>query len=112
MPRRFAEADLILCRSGASTVAELAAAGKAALLVPLPTAADNHQLKNAEVLREAGAAELRVQSSDEAMESFLASDLSGLLRDAGRRQEMSRRVRGLAHADAVRVIGEMVVGLR
>ena len=111
MPRRFADADLILCRSGASTVAELAAAGKAALLVPLPTAADNHQLKNAEVLREAGAAELRVQSNDAAMESFLASDLSGLLRDLARRQEMGRRVRGLAHADAVRVIGEMVVRL-
>ncbi len=111
MPRRFAEADLILCRSGASTVAELAAAGKAAVLVPLPTAADNHQLKNAEVLRKAGAAELRVQSSDAAMESFLASDLSGLLRDSARRQEMGRRVKGLAHPDAVKVIGEMVVGL-
>ena len=56
MPRRFAEADLILCRSGASTVAELAAAGKAAVLVPLPTAADNHQLRNAEVFAAAGAA--------------------------------------------------------
>lgn len=112
MPRRFADADLILCRSGASTVAELAAAGKAALLVPLPTAADNHQLKNAEVLRAAGAAELRVQCGDEAMESFLASDLSGLLRDSPRRQEMERRVRGLAHPDAVREIGAMVAGLR
>jgi UDP-N-acetylglucosamine--N-acetylmuramyl-(pentapeptide) pyrophosphoryl-undecaprenol N-acetylglucosamine transferase len=111
MPRRFAEADLILCRSGASTVAELAAAGKAAVLVPLPTAADNHQLKNAEVFAAAGAAELRVQSSDAAMESFLASDLSALLLDPVRRREMSRKVRGLAHPDAVRVIGEMVAGL-
>jgi UDP-N-acetylglucosamine--N-acetylmuramyl-(pentapeptide) pyrophosphoryl-undecaprenol N-acetylglucosamine transferase len=111
MPRRFAEADLILCRSGASTVAELAAAGKAAVLVPLPTAADNHQLKNAEVFAGAGAAVLRAQSGDAAMESFLLSDLVGLLLDPGRRREMSRKVRGLAHADAVRVIGEMVVGL-
>jgi UDP-N-acetylglucosamine--N-acetylmuramyl-(pentapeptide) pyrophosphoryl-undecaprenol N-acetylglucosamine transferase len=111
MPRRFADADLILCRSGASTVAELAAAGKAAVLVPLPTAADNHQLRNAEVFAAAGAAELRVQSGDAAMESFLASDLSALLLDAGRRREMSRRVRGLAHPDAVKVIGEMVVEL-
>jgi UDP-N-acetylglucosamine--N-acetylmuramyl-(pentapeptide) pyrophosphoryl-undecaprenol N-acetylglucosamine transferase len=111
MPRRFADADLILCRSGASTVAELAAAGKAAVLVPLPTAADNHQLKNAEVLVAAGAAELRVQSSDRAMESFLFSDLSALLMDPARRREMRRRVRSLAHPDAVRVIGEMVVGL-
>ncbi len=111
MPRRFAEADLILCRSGASTVAELAAAGKPAVLVPLPTAADNHQLKNAEVFAAAGAAALRVQSGDAAMESFLASDLTALLLDPGRRREMSRKVRGLAHPDAVRVIGEMVAGL-
>ena len=111
MPRRFAEADLILCRSGASTVAELAAAGKAAVLVPLPTAADNHQLKNAEVFVAAGAAALRVQSSDAPMESFLTSDLSALLLDPVRRREMSRRARGLAHPDAVRVIGEMAVGL-
>jgi UDP-N-acetylglucosamine--N-acetylmuramyl-(pentapeptide) pyrophosphoryl-undecaprenol N-acetylglucosamine transferase len=111
MPRRFAEADLILCRSGASTVAELAAAGKAAVLVPLPTAADNHQLKNAEVFVAAGAAKLRAQSGDTAMESFLASDLSTLLLDPARRREMSRKARGLAHPDAVRVIGEMVVGL-
>ena len=111
MPRRFADADLILCRSGASTVAELAAAGKAAVLVPLPTAADNHQLRNAEVFAAAGAADLRVQSSDSAMESFLTSDLSGLLLDPARRREMSRRVKRLAHPDAVKVIGEMVVGL-
>jgi UDP-N-acetylglucosamine--N-acetylmuramyl-(pentapeptide) pyrophosphoryl-undecaprenol N-acetylglucosamine transferase len=111
MPRRFADADLILCRSGASTVAELAAAGKAAVLVPLPTAADNHQLKNAEVFAAAGAAELRVQRSDAAMESFLSSDLAALLLDSARRREMSRKVRGLAHPDAVRVIGEMAVGL-
>jgi UDP-N-acetylglucosamine--N-acetylmuramyl-(pentapeptide) pyrophosphoryl-undecaprenol N-acetylglucosamine transferase len=111
MPRRFADADLILCRSGASTVAELAAAGKAAVLVPLPTAADNHQLRNAEVFAAAGAAELRVQSGDAAMESFLASDLSALLLDPARRREMGRRVRGLAHLDAVSEIGEMVVGL-
>jgi UDP-N-acetylglucosamine--N-acetylmuramyl-(pentapeptide) pyrophosphoryl-undecaprenol N-acetylglucosamine transferase len=111
MPRRFAEADLILCRSGASTVAELAAAGKAAVLVPLPTAADNHQLKNAEVFAAAGAAVLRVQSSDAAMESFLFSDLSALLLAPARRREMSRKVRRLAHSDAVSVIGDMVVGL-
>jgi UDP-N-acetylglucosamine--N-acetylmuramyl-(pentapeptide) pyrophosphoryl-undecaprenol N-acetylglucosamine transferase len=111
MPRRFADADLILCRSGASTVAELAAAGKAAVLVPLPTAADNHQLKNAEVFAAAGAAELRAQSSDAAMESFLFSDLSALLLDPARRREMGRKVRGLAHTDAVKVIGEMVAGL-
>jgi UDP-N-acetylglucosamine--N-acetylmuramyl-(pentapeptide) pyrophosphoryl-undecaprenol N-acetylglucosamine transferase len=111
MPARFADADLILCRSGASTVAELAAAGKASLLVPFPGAADNHQLRNAEAFAAAGAAELRVQESDALMESLLFSDLSALLLNPARCEEMSRRVRGLAHPDAVKVIGEMVEGL-
>ncbi|WP_433969197.1 undecaprenyldiphospho-muramoylpentapeptide beta-N-acetylglucosaminyltransferase [Tunturiibacter gelidiferens] len=111
MPRRFADADLILCRSGASTVAELAAAGRPAVLVPFPGAADDHQMKNAEALARVGAAELRVQEADDLMEAFLLSDLSGLLLDAGRLAEMGRRVRKLAHPDAVRVIGQMVAEL-
>jgi hypothetical protein len=52
-----------------------------------------------------------VQSSDAAMESFLSSDLAALLLDPARRREMGRKVRGLAHPEAVRVIGEMVIGL-
>jgi UDP-N-acetylglucosamine--N-acetylmuramyl-(pentapeptide) pyrophosphoryl-undecaprenol N-acetylglucosamine transferase len=58
MPRAFREADLIVCRSGAGAVAEVAAAGKAAVLVPFPFAADDHQRKNAEVLERAGAARM------------------------------------------------------
>ncbi len=58
MPRAFAEADLVVCRAGAGAVAELAAAGKPALLVPFPYAADQHQLRNAEALARAGAARL------------------------------------------------------
>ncbi len=111
MPRRFADADLILCRSGASTVAELAAAGRPAVLVPFPGAADDHQMKNAEAFARVGAAELRVQDADDLMESFLLSDLPGLLLDAERLVEMGRRVRRLAHPDAVQVIGQMVAGL-
>jgi len=111
MPRRFADADLILCRSGASTVAELAAAGRPAVLVPFPGAADDHQMKNAEAFARVGAAELRVQEADDLMESFLLSDLPGLLLDTERLVEMGRRVRRLAHPDAVQVIGEMVAAL-
>jgi UDP-N-acetylglucosamine--N-acetylmuramyl-(pentapeptide) pyrophosphoryl-undecaprenol N-acetylglucosamine transferase len=58
MPDAFGEADLIVCRSGASTVSELAAAGKPSVLVPFPYAADDHQLRNAEALRNAGASRL------------------------------------------------------
>ena len=62
MPRRFEAADLVLARSGASTVAELAAAGKPAVLIPLPTAADDHQRKNADVMAQAGAARILPES--------------------------------------------------
>jgi UDP-N-acetylglucosamine--N-acetylmuramyl-(pentapeptide) pyrophosphoryl-undecaprenol N-acetylglucosamine transferase len=58
MPATFARADLIVCRSGAGAVAELAAAGKPAVLVPFPFAADDHQLRNAEAFERAGAAKL------------------------------------------------------
>jgi UDP-N-acetylglucosamine--N-acetylmuramyl-(pentapeptide) pyrophosphoryl-undecaprenol N-acetylglucosamine transferase len=56
MPAAFAEADVVVCRAGASTVSELAAAGKPAILVPFPYAADQHQLRNAEAMSRAGAA--------------------------------------------------------
>ncbi|MGH9310739.1 MAG: undecaprenyldiphospho-muramoylpentapeptide beta-N-acetylglucosaminyltransferase, partial [Vicinamibacterales bacterium] len=58
MDREMKAADVIVCRAGATTIAELTAAGKPAVLIPLPTAADDHQRKNAEVLAKAGAAEL------------------------------------------------------
>jgi len=58
MPRAFAEADLVVSRSGMGAVSELAAAGKPSILVPLPTASDQHQLRNAEALEKAGAARL------------------------------------------------------
>lgn len=58
MPAAFAEADLVICRSGAGAVAELAAGGKPSILVPFPFAADQHQLKNAEALARAAAATL------------------------------------------------------
>ena len=59
--RSSRKADLIICRAGATTCAELAAAGKASIMVPLPTAADDHQRKNAEAMRTAGAAKMILQ---------------------------------------------------
>jgi UDP-N-acetylglucosamine--N-acetylmuramyl-(pentapeptide) pyrophosphoryl-undecaprenol N-acetylglucosamine transferase len=56
MERRFAEADLVLCRSGATTCAELTAAGKASVLIPFARSADDHQRRNAEEMQQAGAA--------------------------------------------------------
>ena len=62
MGRRLGQADLIVCRAGATTLAELTAAGKPAILVPLPTATDDHQRKNAEALASAGAADVLPQA--------------------------------------------------
>ncbi|HEY6374768.1 MAG TPA: undecaprenyldiphospho-muramoylpentapeptide beta-N-acetylglucosaminyltransferase [Edaphobacter sp.] len=109
MVEEVAAADLILCRSGASSVAELAAAGRAAVLVPFPQAADDHQRKNADVFVSAGAAEMIVES--ELDDERLLGTLRGLLGDDARRAEMGRRARALAHPEAVQEIGAMVVDL-
>jgi UDP-N-acetylglucosamine--N-acetylmuramyl-(pentapeptide) pyrophosphoryl-undecaprenol N-acetylglucosamine transferase len=106
MPRRFEAADLVLSRSGASTVAELAAAGKPSLLIPLPQAADDHQRKNAEVLVAAGAAAMLIEANLTA--ELLSTTLLELLGDRPGLQAMSERARALAHPDASRRIAEMV----
>lgn len=110
MPAEFAAADLILCRSGASTVAELAAAGKPSLLVPFALAADDHQRRNAEVFRDAGAARMLTET-DIANSEKLLGELSGLLADRGTLLAMGERARTLAHRDAAREIAEIVVAL-
>jgi len=109
MVNEFAASDLMLCRSGASTMAELAAAGKAAVLVPFPQAADDHQRKNADVFVAQGAAAMIVER--DLTEERLLDALTGLLQDDFRRIEMGRRARPLAHARAVEEIAGMVVGL-
>ena len=88
-------------------MAELAAAGKASVLVPFPQAADDHQRKNADVFVAAGAAELIVEA--ELTEEGLLGTLRELLGDGPRLSMMGARARGLGHPEAVRVIGEMVV---
>jgi UDP-N-acetylglucosamine--N-acetylmuramyl-(pentapeptide) pyrophosphoryl-undecaprenol N-acetylglucosamine transferase len=109
MAAQFAAADLILCRSGASTIAELAAAGRASILVPFPQAADDHQRKNADAFVAAGAAEMIVEA--ELNEERLLNALQQLLADDSRRQEMGEQAQALAHPAAVKVIGEMVLRL-
>jgi len=109
MVEEVAAADLILCRSGASSVAELAAAGRAAVLIPFPQAADDHQRKNADAFVAAGAAELIIEA--ELNDDRLFEMLRTLLGDDARRVEMGRRARGLAHPQAVQEIGMLVAGL-
>jgi UDP-N-acetylglucosamine--N-acetylmuramyl-(pentapeptide) pyrophosphoryl-undecaprenol N-acetylglucosamine transferase len=109
MPGAFARADLLLCRSGASTVAEVAAAGKPAIFVPLPTAADDHQRQNAKTLADAGAALLLVQS--ELTPERLATDVASLLRDRGQLARMAASARRFAHPDAAAQISVMAARL-
>jgi UDP-N-acetylglucosamine--N-acetylmuramyl-(pentapeptide) pyrophosphoryl-undecaprenol N-acetylglucosamine transferase len=105
MPAAFARADLVVCRSGASTVAEIAAAGKPAVFVPFPRAADDHQRVNAEALERAGAAVVVEESKLEGV--WLAETIAALLGDPARLERMSAAARSLAHPNAARDIAAM-----
>jgi UDP-N-acetylglucosamine--N-acetylmuramyl-(pentapeptide) pyrophosphoryl-undecaprenol N-acetylglucosamine transferase len=105
MPAAFARADLVVCRSGASTVAEIAAAGKPAVFVPFPRAADDHQRVNAEALARHGAAVVVEESKLEGV--WLAETIAALLQDPHRLQQMSHAARELSHPNAAHDIAVM-----
>lgn len=104
--REMKAADLIICRAGATTLAELTASGRPAVLVPLPTATDDHQRKNAEVLGRAGAAV--VMEERELDGPRLAAAIVGLVGDPAKRQQMSAAARRLARPDAAARIADRV----
>jgi UDP-N-acetylglucosamine--N-acetylmuramyl-(pentapeptide) pyrophosphoryl-undecaprenol N-acetylglucosamine transferase len=110
MPAEFARSTLVMARSGASTVAELAAAGKPALLVPFAAAADDHQRRNAEEMVKAGAAVL-LDETDLDVPSKLLAALTGLLTNSERLTAMSAAARTQAHPDAAERIAKRLVGL-
>ncbi len=109
MGRQIGRADLIICRAGATTLAEITAAGKAAVLVPLPTATDDHQRRNAEALADAGAAEVLLQSG--LTGHTLAERIQALVADPGRRARIATAARSLARPDAARVIVDRALEL-
>jgi UDP-N-acetylglucosamine--N-acetylmuramyl-(pentapeptide) pyrophosphoryl-undecaprenol N-acetylglucosamine transferase len=106
MPGTFGAADLLVCRSGASTVAEITAAGKPAIFVPFPHAADDHQNVNARALERAGAAVVVEESNLGA--AYLVDTIAALLADSNRLQGMSAAAKSLAHPKALEEIAEMV----
>ncbi|MDQ3061577.1 MAG: undecaprenyldiphospho-muramoylpentapeptide beta-N-acetylglucosaminyltransferase, partial [Acidobacteriota bacterium] len=106
MVSEFAKTDLIICRAGATTCAEVAAAGKAAIMIPLPTAADDHQRKNAEALVGKGAAKMILQT-DLSGES-LAREIKELIEKPERITEMERAAKKLAKADAAKVTVDLI----
>jgi UDP-N-acetylglucosamine--N-acetylmuramyl-(pentapeptide) pyrophosphoryl-undecaprenol N-acetylglucosamine transferase len=109
MDREITAADLVISRAGATTIAELTAAGTPAILVPLPTAADDHQRKNAELLRAAGAVE--VIEERELTGERLAERVRSLTADPTRLAAMSAAARAMARPDAARLIVDRALAL-
>jgi len=106
MPGTFGRADLLVCRSGASTVGEITAAGKPAIFVPFPAAADDHQNVNARALERVGAAVVVEESNLGA--AYLVDTIAALISDSSRLRSMSAAAKSLAHPKAVEEIAEMV----
>jgi len=107
MARRYAEADLVVCRAGAITVAELSAGGVASVLVPFPHAVDDHQTANARFLADAGAAILLPQA--ELTPQRLADTLRAL--DRPRLLAMARKARALGKPEAARTVARRCMEL-
>ena len=103
----YAWADLVVCRSGASTLAELCAAGIGSVLVPFAAAVDDHQTRNAEYLVERGAAELLKQ--DDALAINLEGVLRALADNPARRMQMAQAARALAKVDAAERIADIIL---
>lgn len=105
MGAAYGAADLVVCRSGATTLAELAAVGKAAILVPYPKAADDHQRANAEVVEAAGAARMILDAELNA--ERLADAIEKIAQSAELREEMESASRRLAKPDAADRVVEL-----
>ena len=106
VPGAFARADLVISRAGANSVAELAAAGKASLLIPFPGATDQHQLENARALERAGAARVLPQAS--LTPERLLDEVWRLLDAPERLGEMETNARRLARPDAAARIADLI----
>ena len=109
MPGVFARADLLICRSGASTVGEVAAAGKPAIFVPFPRAADDHQKVNAKALVDAGAAAMLEESN--LTGPALADTAANLFADPAQLGRMGKAAKALEHPDAAQDVAHMAASL-
>jgi len=109
MAERFAQADLIVCRSGAITVAEVSASGRAAIFIPFGASTDAHQTGNAQAMASVGASRLLPQ--DELTPERLTNEIFSLLDQPRRIQEMEARARTLARPRAVEDIVDVIDGV-
>jgi UDP-N-acetylglucosamine--N-acetylmuramyl-(pentapeptide) pyrophosphoryl-undecaprenol N-acetylglucosamine transferase len=109
MVTEFGKSDLIISRAGATTCAELAAAGKAAIMIPLPTAADDHQRKNAEAHKAVGAARMILQK--DLTGELLAREIIAMLEAPDEVTRMEQASRKLARRDAAAATVDLIEGL-
>jgi UDP-N-acetylglucosamine--N-acetylmuramyl-(pentapeptide) pyrophosphoryl-undecaprenol N-acetylglucosamine transferase len=109
MAERFAQADLIVCRSGAITVAEVSASGRAAIFIPFGASTDAHQTGNAQAMESAGASRLLPQ--EQLTPERLTSEIFSLLDQPQRLQEMEERARSMARPRAVEDIVDVIEGV-
>jgi len=109
MPQAFAEADLVVSRAGMGAVSELAAAGKPSILVPLPTASDQHQLRNAQAFERAGAARLVLDS--ELTGARLVKEVLRLAGEPGTLEKMGAAARGFAKPGAAERAADILEAL-
>lgn len=105
----FGNADLVISRAGATTTAELIAAGKAAIMIPFPLAADDHQRKNAEALMVEGAARMILQK--DLTGPMLAMELKELVQSPDKVREMEEASRRLARGDAAAAVADLIEGM-
>jgi UDP-N-acetylglucosamine--N-acetylmuramyl-(pentapeptide) pyrophosphoryl-undecaprenol N-acetylglucosamine transferase len=108
MASAYEWADLVLCRAGALTLAELCVSGLASILVPYPHAVDDHQTANAKFLSDSGAAVLLPES--EMQEDVLATMLDGFFHARSRLQAMAEKTRQLAYLDATEQVAKICLG--
>jgi UDP-N-acetylglucosamine--N-acetylmuramyl-(pentapeptide) pyrophosphoryl-undecaprenol N-acetylglucosamine transferase len=109
LPEHLAWAHLVIARAGASTIADLTAAGRPAILVPLPSATDDHQTENAREISEAGGARTIAQSQFTPVE--LAKQMQKLGLDPSALQNAASRAKSCGHPDAARDLADLVEGL-
>jgi len=109
MAERFAQADLIVCRAGAITAAEVAAAGRAAIFIPFGASTDSHQLRNAQEMERAGAARLIPEPQLSA--ERLTQEIFGLMDRPAELQSMAANARRLAKPHAVKEIVDLIEGI-
>ncbi len=109
MSAAYAGADLVVCRAGATTLAELTVCRKPSILVPFPLAADNHQVQNARSLVEAGAA-VMIEEKDLTGE-VLAREIHAILSDPARREKMARAAGRLGNPQAAKEIADLCTEL-